>query len=235
MTRVAIVEDEKQYSDELAGFIRQYAKERNELIDTVCFENGMEFIEYIDGQTERFDVVFMDVKMPYVNGLNAAKYLRDRDKYVSIIFTTVMTQYATRGYEVDALDYMVKPIKYLNFSLKMDKAIARAVNSRSIITLPDSDGGMVRLKTVEVHYIESMDHYCIFHTEAGEYRKIVSLAAVEEQFRADGFLRCNNSFLINPVFVSRLTKNSVVIKGVEIPISRRKHKFFMDEIAKYFG
>lgn len=234
MIKVAIVEDEQKYCDELSGYLRQYAKEKQILMEIVCFSNGMAFIEYIDTHPKRFDLVFMDIKMPHVNGLSAAKHLRELDPYVVIIFTTVMMQYATKGYEVDALDYMIKPIQYLNLSLKLDKAIARISSNQAIMTLPTGDSGMVRLKAVEIYYVESMDHYCIFHTAKGEFRKIMSLSTVQSELQPEGFLRCNNSFLINPLYVTGMTKASILIKGAEIPISRRKRKEFMQEIAKYF-
>lgn len=234
MVRVAVVEDEKVYSDELIGFIRRYAKEKDILMDIVLFENGMDFDEYIDSHSERFDIVFMDIKMPYVNGLSSAKHLRACDPYVSIIFTTVMMQYATRGYEVDALDYMVKPIRYLNLSIKLDKAMTRIVRNKAVITLPAQDGGLVRVPASDIYYVESQDHYCLFHTKQGDMLKLISLSTVEETLREEGFLRCSNSFLINPVYVTRMTNTTIVIREREISISRRKHKEFMQEIARYF-
>lgn len=234
MIRIAIVDDEQPYREELRGFIKRYAKEKDLLVEISEFEDGMAFTDHIENSAERFDIVFLDIKMPHVNGLAAAKRLRDLDPYVIIIFTTVMMQYATRGYEVDALDYMVKPIRYLNLSLKLDKAMSRVSGNQRIITLSDADGNMVRLKSVDIFFVESLDHYCIYHTAMGEFRKLETLSSVQNDLQEEGFLRCNNSFLINPVYVTGMSKNAIVIKNTEIPISRRKHKEFMQEIAKYF-
>ncbi|MBP5254854.1 MAG: response regulator transcription factor [Lachnospiraceae bacterium] len=234
MIRIAIVDDERQFREELAGFVRRYTDEHGLSAEILSYGNGLDFTEALESSEGRFDIVFMDIKMPYVNGLSAAKRLRESDPYAVLIFTTVMMQYAARGYEVDALDYMVKPFGYLNLSLKMDKAVALVDGNRTILALPGEDGTPVRVRSTDIYYVESQDHYCVYHTAMGTFRKLETLASVQDLFTGEGFLRCSHSHLVNPKHVTGVGRNDILVHGASIPVSRRKHKEFMQEISKYF-
>lgn len=102
MIRIAIVEDEKQYADELAGFILDFSKETGVAVEYETFGDGASFIDEYDS---RFDIVLMDIAMPHLNGMDAAKLLRQNDKQVCLIFITTLSNYAIKGYEVDAFDF----------------------------------------------------------------------------------------------------------------------------------
>ena len=121
MVKIAIVEDEKESFQRLKELIGRYEREKNEKIETRWFTEGLTFIdEYNVGE---YDCVFMDIDMPHINGMETAKELRKLDSVVPLIFVSIMVQYAIEGYSVDAMDFLVKPIQYLTFSMKLEKAI----------------------------------------------------------------------------------------------------------------
>lgn len=122
MIRVAIVEDEASYMKQFQKYLAQYAKESGEEFDIVTFTDGDEIA---GGYKSVYDIILMDVQMRFMDGMSAAEEIRKVDPEVVIIFITNMSQYAIRGYAVDALDYVLKPVSYFAFSQRLDRAIAR--------------------------------------------------------------------------------------------------------------
>src|SRR5574344_3090327 len=117
--KIAIVDNELESTALLRRFLEQFQEERKLppfLVAT--YANGLDFLEGFDGS---FDLVFMDIEMPVMDGLTAAKKMRLKDPSVLLIFVTKMAQFAVNGYEVNAMDFMLKPIGYFNFAFKMDK------------------------------------------------------------------------------------------------------------------
>ena len=107
--RIAIVEDKEVDAQQLKGYIMQFQNESCIPMYVTHFSNGMNFL---DEYTNDFDVVFMDIEMPHLNGMETAKKLRKVDASVALVFITNMAQYAIAGYEVSAVDFMVKPVGY---------------------------------------------------------------------------------------------------------------------------
>lgn len=112
MIRIAIVEDEEQYVQQLTEYLQEYQKSSNEEIDITVYRDGDEITSKYKSQ---FDIILMDIQMKFVNGMTAAEEIRSVDSSVVIIFITNMTQYAIQGYKVGAMDYILKPISYFAF------------------------------------------------------------------------------------------------------------------------
>lgn len=122
MIRIAIVEDEEQYVQQLTEYLQEYQKSSNEEIDITVYRDGDEITSKYKSQ---FDIILMDIQMKFVNGMTAAEEIRSVDSSVVIIFITNMTQYAIQGYKVGAMDYILKPISYFAFKERLNQAIDR--------------------------------------------------------------------------------------------------------------
>ncbi len=118
--KVAVVDDVPRDAQLLVRYLQQFQGEQGISIQIVPFYSSIDFLEEYDGA---YDIVFLDIEMPGSDGLTTAREIRNRDDAVAIIFITNMAQYAIRGYEVNAVDFMVKPVGYFNFSQKLAKAI----------------------------------------------------------------------------------------------------------------
>ena len=127
MFRIAIVEDQEETRECLNRFVRQYAKEQGIQVEISLIADGSEIAEHY---TPGFDIIFMDVEMPRLDGFGAAEAIRAMDAEVVLVFVTNMAQYAIRGYEVDALDYVLKPVNYYQFCTKLSRAIQRVQRRR---------------------------------------------------------------------------------------------------------
>ena len=231
--KIAVVEDNRDCASRLEKLLKRFQEEYHEPTEIVFFSNGMNFIE---DYTADFDVVFMDIEMPMMDGMQAARLLREKDKEVAVVFLTVMARHALFGYEVEAADFLIKPAEYAKLAKCLQKILARRCRDKNACIVFSGKDGTARIAHRDVAYVESLNHWCAFHTADGkEYRMLVSMKKVESMFAGSGFLRCNNSYLVNVSYVTGWNKSSVSVNGTDLPISRGKRKEFLDELTKWFG
>lgn len=125
MLRVAIVEDEAECREVLRDMISRYAEEQQKQIRVQEFSDGSELV---DNYKPDYDILLLDIEMPHLDGMKAAEKIRETDQDVVIVFITNMAQYAIKGYEVNALDFIIKPVNYSTFSMRFTRAIGRVKN-----------------------------------------------------------------------------------------------------------
>lgn len=154
---IAVVEDDEKDSEKICRFLARYAEESGTAIETRTFGNGMDFVS---DYAPDCDIVFLDIEMPFLNGMDAAKKIRERDAEVAIVFVTNMSQYAIMGYEVDAVDYVLKPIEYPNFRDKLRRAVAFASRrGRRALLVEGTDGEAVRIFASDLLFAEKEKNY----------------------------------------------------------------------------
>ena len=232
MIRIAIVEDEKIYVEQLIEYLNEYQKTIGEEISVSVYQDG-------DGITScyksQFDIILMDIQLKFVDGMSAAEEIRQVDSEVIIIFITNMTQYAIKGYEVGALDYILKPVTYFIFSQKLGRAISRIKRRKNIyITIPVKSG-VLRLDVADIYYIESLGHNLILHTGNGNYVTAMTMKSIEEKLMGYGFSRGNKCYLINLEHVDGIRDKCALVKGELLQLSRPRLNVFMQDLTKYWG
>lgn len=232
VVKIAVVEDDSASADLLLGYLHRYEHEKGVQFEISHFADGMNFIS--DYKAD-LDIIFMDIEMPYMDGMTAAKKLRKIDESVCLIFVTNMAKYAIKGYEVAALDFMVKPVKYFNFTMKLERALRQRENlQRAEVKLPVGDGKR-RLTVSDILYIEVSNHTLIYHTSAGDIQMRGTISGAEAALGEKNFARCSNSFLVNLAKVTAVGKNSVMVGGEELQVSRSKRDEFMRRLTNYLG
>ncbi len=231
MIRIAIVEDEKQYADELAGFILDFSNETGVAVEYETFGDGASFIDEYDS---RFDIVLMDIAMPHLNGMDAAKLLRQKDKQVCLIFITTLSNYAIKGYEVDALDFVVKPTAYDRIKIKLEKAIASLKKSELTYVI-SSPTEMKRVALSDIIYIESNKHYLYFHTTDGVIKMRSTMKEIAAFFTANGFAFASGSLLVNLPHVDCFKGNEIIVDGETLLIARTCKTEFLQRLSAYVG
>lgn len=122
MIKIAIVEDEEKYQIQLEDCLNKFFIEKNIDFEYKVFKNGLDFVESFQSN---YDVIFFDIELPIMNGMEASKKIRNIDHNVEIIFVTRLNNYAIDGYLVNAFDYVLKPINYTSFALKLDRLIKK--------------------------------------------------------------------------------------------------------------
>ncbi|MBQ2047787.1 MAG: response regulator transcription factor, partial [Schwartzia sp.] len=181
-----------------------------------------------------YDIVFMDVDLPGMDGFKAAKKLRERDKEVALFFVTYLAQYAIRGYEFDAEDYILKPLKYESFALKLKKVLARIKTDTETSVLIKTTSGEFTFPSSSVIYAEISGHTIIYHTSDGDFEGYGTMKKVEEQLPKDTFFRCNSCYLVNLRYVSGIKGYTCVVGGYELKISHPRRKPFMEKLQEFY-
>ena len=232
MIRIAIVEDDTTYSDQLKDYLHKYEAEFGERFDISTYADGS---TAVDDYHSQFDIILMDIEMPYMDGMSAAEVIRKADKEVVIIFITYTPQYAIRGYEVEALDYIVKPISYFAFSQRLCRAVGRMKKREEKSVIISVKGGVVRLSASSIYYIESQGHDLIYHTSLGDYVTSGTMKDSEEALKVLHFFRGSKWYLINLANVESLEDGTARLKdGRAVPLSRGRKKEFMEALAQYW-
>lgn len=231
--KTAIVEDDKVAFENIKALLERYGQEKNQDFNIQYFSDGQKFLNEFK---LFFDVVFMDIQMPILNGFEASKKMRDIDPVVSLIFVTDLAQYAIKGYEVDAYDFIVKPVVYEHLSMKLDK-LCRILSERKKepkMTIKVEEG-LIALSPSNIKYIEIMDHRLYYHTDKGVYNAYGSLNDVEKNLPKDTFVRCNHCYLVNLAYVVGIDKYEVVLGKERLQISHPKKKAFLEAFTEYLG
>lgn len=232
MIRVGLIDDDLEHQKMICEFINTYKNETNTNFEIVQYTDGQNFIEEYRGN---LDIVFLDIEMPHMDGMTAARKLRKLDSGIAIVFVTNMAQYAIHGYEVDAIDFIVKPISYYVFKDKLEKAMrSLELNKDKTIIVHDNDSVM-KIKVSQILYIEKNKNYLVFHTKQGEFQARGTMIDIENKLQGEGFSKCINGCLVNLKYVSKMCKDSVWIEDVCLPISRQRKKEFKDDFMKYLG
>ena len=232
MISIAIVEDEKMYAEQLVEYLHQYENDNGELFDITVYSDGDQIVNKYKSQ---FDIILMDVEMKFMDGMSAAEEIRKIDTEVVIIFITNMAQYAIRGYAVDALDYVLKPVSYFAFSQRLNRAISRMKKRETKMIMVNIKGGTVRLNLANIFYIESQGHTLILHTILGDYETTGTMKEMEEKLCDMNFSRGNKGYLINLQHVDSVEDGCAVVNGEQLVISRPRKKEFMEALTAYWG
>ena len=232
MINIAIVDDEQSYVLQIQQYLSQYSKESGERIEFSVFSDGDAIVHKYRSQ---FDIILMDVEMKFMDGMSAAEEIRRRDSEVVIIFITNVPQYAIRGYAVEALDYLLKPISYFAFSQCIGRAIVRMRNRRSKFITIAGKGGIARVDTRDIFYVESRGHSMVYHTSSGDYETASTMKETEQILDGCSFFRASKWYLINLAHVDAFQDGYAKLGAKDLAVSRLRRKEFMEALTNYWG
>ena len=229
---IAVVEDSADDLNNCLSLLDKYSKEKNVLFDIQTFESGDAFLMRFKSQ---YDFIILDINLSAMNGIDVARTIRTKDEEVVIMFATNLAKYATKGYEVDAVDFVLKPLTYASFYLRLERVMKRLNKKPDSFLVVPSDGGFSKINVAEVLYVEVISHDIIFHMSSGD--KITTsgtLKKYEEKLKGLWFIRCNSCYLVNAHRIKRVEKLDIQLVNDEIiAISHPKKKSFMESFKKY--
>ena len=230
--RIAVLEDDEQEYLKLNGCIERYARENQITVHIRWYQDGM---QYLMSEDENYDIMFLDIEMRQLDGMSTAKKIREKDRTVCLIFVTHLSQYAIQGYEVNALDFVVKPVTYPIMEEKLRKAFAYSMwNRKRQVLLETRDENLV-LSTSDIYYIEKdkKKNYLVYYTSRGEFRIRGTIAQEEERLQDLGFVQNTSGCLINLGHVTQLGKTTVCVHGTDLPLARHRKKDLQDRLIEY--
>ena len=235
MIRIGMIEDDSACVAQMKALLSRYGEEKNILIESDVFTYGEEFLE--SRRKDRYDLLLIDIDLPGLNGWECAKRLREQDSVLPLMFVTSLAQFAVNGYEVSALDFLVKPVSYTNFRIKMNRALAAISNSQDHRVIVNTRTERICMGTRDILYVEVRGHWLTFHKTDGSSVDVSgSLNTISEELHNYGFALCNACYLVNMRYVTRMDALNVTLtNGIQLQISMRKRKSFADEFTAYVG
>ena len=230
--RTAIVEDEDAAARDLEECLKRYCGKRGITCSTERFRDGRAFLEQY---SPRYDLIFMDIRMPEVDGMAATQRLRELDRVTALVFVTSMVQYAVKGYEVDAFDFMVKPVSYGGFTMKLRRLCQYLAAKRKCEICVSTRHGKFLVKADDIKYVEVMRHVVTYNTVKGKVVGSGTLKQVMETLKGLPFALCNRCYLVNLRYVTQIVGREVTVGGDSLLISAPRSREFMAAFNRYLS
>ncbi|MCR5101510.1 MAG: LytTR family DNA-binding domain-containing protein [Butyrivibrio sp.] len=236
MIKIAVVDDDSGELKKLSDMFTRLGGETGQELSVETFTDSASFLKDYD---KSYSMLCLDIELNGEddddNGIELARKIRQVDSDVMIIFITNLAQMAIKGYEVRAFDFIVKPVIYGDFAMKMRSALGFCLGHRVENFKVQTEGGFVMLSSDKLYYIEVSGHYLFYHTKNQVYKQKGALKEIESKINDLPFKRCNNCYLINLKYVDGVDKDDVIVGGERLKISRPKKREFLQAIAEYMG
>lgn len=232
MITIALIDDDDADAEVTASMIDRYFDGDASRYAVTRFADGDSLLRDYKAS---FDLMFLDVEMPGTDGVTVARRLRVVDDQTVLVFTTKMAQYAVEGYDVDAIGYLLKPLNYYAFSIKMRKAEDIVARRRSV-TVPLTVGSeTVFVPSADIRYVEVLDHVLLYHTGEGIRKVWASLKDAAETLEPVGFVPVSRYCLVNLEWVRAVHGDDGDVDGERVRVSRSRRKSLMQALAAYHG
>lgn len=230
MIRIAVVDDDAIELQELYDQLIFVSQQTGREFQVDRYSSPEHFLEEYHSQ---YDLLCLDIDMPERDGMSIAEEIRTRDEEVLIMFVTHMANMAIRGYDVQAVDFVLKPVNRYSLLLKMQR-ILKAMKQRTSydVVIPSTEGTQV-VPSHELYYIEVSGHYLYYHAKNGVYKQKASLKQVEEEMLRMSFSKCNNCYLVNLKHVNAVNKDDIKVGTEWLRVSRSRKKAFLQELTRY--
>lgn len=231
---IALLEDEDIDRKTTLEMIDRFFKEMQVDYSVTRFDSAESFLSCPNGYND-FQLLLMDIILPgNKNGMDLAREVRKVNRDVAIMFITKTVQFAINGYEVNAVDYILKPLVYDEFSLKLKKAVRYSLLHTEHYIVLNHKSGKIRLAESEVYYVEVKLHYLNFITKKGDFTIRGTMKEVEAEF-SKAFCHSTNSYLINLRYVEAFEGNNVIVNGVSLPIAKPRKTELIRAFNAYTG
>lgn len=232
MIKIAIVEDEINQAETLKENLKRFFTLEKQDYIVFHFESAKRFL---NSYSSDYDLIFMDINLPDISGMEAAEQIRKIDQFVMIIFVTSLAQYAIKGYEVNAFDFIIKPVTYFNFALKFKRAIENLAKKEDSFILVANKSSKRKLKIADIIYVEVNKHTILYHTEQEIISVTGSLKLVQSELKNYPFELCNQCYLVNLKYVKEIVDYTVIVGNEKLLISHPRKKEFIHALNYYLN
>lgn len=227
--KIALIEDEEIYSSYFKNLINQYESNNSLFIELDIFNTSITFLEKFKAN---YDIIFIDIELPDINGLELSKKIRKIDEEAIIIFITNLAQFAINGYEVNAYDYIVKPIKYERLEAILNKISTKVEKNADFFNIKTTSG-YLKIRCKDVYYISVDDHLVYLHLKNKNYECWDSLKNIEKTLPKDFFVRISKSKIVNIFHIASIGNKTIILSNdLELTFSPLLKNQIMDALNK---
>lgn len=227
--KIAICDDEIYSQKQLYEYIKEYDFVQH--FETTCFSTGEELIQSL--KSNHIDIIFLDIEMDKIDGIDTAKLIRINDKKAIIIFVSSHKERVFDSFDCEAFNFITKPFTQEKFNDVFTKAIEKYKFLNKSLTI-SWRGTTVELPIEKIKYFESYKKHIIFHTYDGEFQMIANLSDKLKELSSYGFLQIHQGYVVNMNLISRFDGLDIIlVDGTKVPMSLRKKSTVLSEYAKY--
>ncbi len=221
MLNIAVCDDEPIEIEYLTSLTQEWARIAKNAVNVSGFESAEAFLFRYE-EDKSFDILLLDIQMKAMDGIELAEKIREHNSSMQIVFITGFPDYISRGYDVSALHYLVKPVEKEKLFEVLSKADANLKKEEKFILLSvDSESFKINLK--DILYVEAFGHSICVVCKNGEYNVKLPISDITKMLD-NSFVRCHRSYVANLGLVSRISKTDIVFdNGKSIPVSRRMY------------
>lgn len=233
VVKAAIIEDDAAQASILQEYLLSL-KKGGLSFELSVFRSAEDFLAVFSPGA--FQIIFMDIQLPRMDGISAAGRVRITGDDVVIVFITSAPQFAIHGYEVNAKDYILKPLIYDSFVRKMDRllsSIKRPPERLISISANGTDPQMISAESLI--FVEVFGHKLIYHCKDKDIEVYGKISDAEEMLKSYNFLRCNRNAVINPRFIDHIQGNVIRMGEHELIISSPRKKEFLKELNDWIA
>lgn len=216
--RTAICDDSPTDREMICAYLDRWTKERGNCVTKSMFSSAENFL-FQSEDNRAYDLLLLDIEMKELSGVALARKIREGNREVQIVFISGYDDYISDGYDVEALNYILKPVDYEKFAAVLDKAADKIKKNERAVFFELNDG-MVRVPMYEIIYIEVRGNYITAHTVNEDLSVKTTLSKIEKELDSR-FFRTSRSYLVNLRYVRRTSKKEVtLLDGTTVPLSR---------------
>lgn len=235
MLQIAICDDEQFYREKIKSLLESYLKERDMPYAIRLFLSGEEFLSENENRV-KYDIVFMDINMNEMDGIQTAMEIRAFHSHTYIVFITAFINYVLEGYKVNAVRYIMKDRLEESIGECMDAILQRMKTAQAAFSFLE---GEKKLYTDNLLYVESRKHKSFFYymeTELVQYQIYDKLDHIEKKLEGCGFLRIHKSYLVNMKHIRKISNYTVLLDtGEELPVPRIRYQAAKEAFVAYKG
>lgn len=228
---IAICEDERPQQRIIEDYINKFTAYKT--FEISKYDSGEALISYYK-QGGRFDIIFLDIKMKELDGIETAQVIRHYDERVYIILTTSLIEYAIKGYSVKANEFILKPINEQNFKSVFRRALKENNPTKISHYIIENRNEKIVINNDDIYYLESIGRKIRVNTKEGNFEHYKNISDEEKKLKNIGFIRTHRAFLVNMENIYRIHATEIVLKNKElVPLSKKRHKQVYDEFTTY--
>lgn len=226
--RLAVCDDEENCRNQVKDGIEKILGGLDVVVD--LYPSGRELLAGFEKFS--YDIIFLDIEMPGMDGISLARKLRTKDGTVFLVFLTGHIEYALKGYEVNALRYLTKPVKEEKLKEVLFFVKNRRKEKRSLWI--KTEAGEERVFISDILYLEAQNQNIVIFTKDSSYRVRYNMGDYEKELEGDGFFRVHRSYLLSLGKVKGIGKREVFLEGdITLPVSRGREKMLKDVLYQY--
>lgn len=230
MLWIAVCDDEVVECSKIAGKIRGILEKMEVSCTIRQFYSGQELIQ----SSENFDIIFLDIIMGGLDGMRTAQIVREKAFDKLLVFISASRDYVFDAYDVEAFQYLLKPIEDKKLKRVLQKAVRKTQERSQAFIIVSRDRQKKKLFLDDIYYFEIRGRKIDAHGTSGIFSYYEQIGLLEKELRGRGFFRCHKSYLVNLKYVDVYNRQELVLdNGERIAIARRRYEDFCREILKY--